>query len=198
MAIKHVSIDSLVTRQNAAEKAMLEELRTGNYTYDNPLVKLNPYLVNPHAAVVLFKTEEEVAVTIRVLGKEKEGTMAHTFPRAKEHVLPVLGLYGDYANTVEIELYRGPKHTFTLQTEPIGENVPKLVRMETTAGYLRDEIIIVSPALDDFATGYDYKGDVRWHLNIPCVFDLKRVRNGNILIGSHRLLKKPYYMSGIY
>ena len=86
MAIKHVTIDSLVTRQNAAEKAMLEELRNGNYTFDNPLVKLNPYLVNPYAAVVLFNTPEEVAVTIRVLGKEKEGTMEHTFPRAKEHV----------------------------------------------------------------------------------------------------------------
>ena len=198
MAIKHVNIDSLVTRQNAAEKALLEELHNGNYTFDNPLVKLNPYFINPLSAVVAFNTEEEVAVTVRVLGKEKEGTMEHTFPRAKEHVLPVLGLYGNYDNTVEIELYRGAKYTFTLNVPELGENVPELVRMETTAAYLRDEIIIVSPALDDFATGYDYKGDVRWHLNIPCVFDLKRVKNGNILIGSHRLLKQPYYMSGIY
>ena len=148
MAINHVSLDSLVTRQNAAQEAMLSELRNGNYTFDNPLVKLNPYFINPYAAVVLFNTPEEVAVTVRVLGKEKEGTMEHTFPRAKEHVLPVLGLYGDYANTVEIELYRGAKHTITIQTEPIGSQVPELVRMETTAGYLRDQIIIVSPALD--------------------------------------------------
>ena len=198
MAIKHVSVDSLVTRQNAAEKAMLAELRSGNYTFDNPLVKLNPYFINPHAAVVLFNTPEPIAVTVRVIGKEPEGTMEHTFPRATEHVLPVLGLYAGYDNTVEIELYRGAKHTFTLTTPEMGANVPELVRMETTAGYLRDEIIIVSPALDDFATGYDYKGDVRWHLNIPCVFDLKRMKNGNIVIGSHRLLKQPYYMSGVY
>lgn len=198
MAIKHVSIESLISRQNAAEKEMLAELRNGNYTFDNPLVKLNPYFVNPYAAVVLFNTPEEVAVTVRVLGKEKEGTMEHTFPRAKEHVLPVLGLYGGYANTVEIELYRGAKHTLTIETEPVGDAVPKLVKMDTTAGYLRDQLIFISPALDDFATAYDYKGDVRWHLNIPCVFDLKRVRNGNILIGTDRLLKIPYYMSGLY
>ena len=198
MAINYSYLDSLVTRQNAAEKEMLAELEAGNYTFDNPLVKLNPYFINPYAAVVLFKTEEEIAVTLRVLGKEKEGTMEHTFPKGKVHVLPVLGLYGDYANTVEIELYRGAKHTITIQTDPIGDQVPKLVRMETTYNYLRDELIFVSPALDDFATAYDYKGDVRWHLNIPCVFDLKRVRNGNILIGSHRLLQQPYYMSGIY
>ena len=198
MAIKHVTVDSLVTRQNAAEKAMLAELHAGNYTFDNPLVKLNPYFINPHAAVVLFNTPEEIAVTVRVIGKEPEATMEHTFPRAKEHVLPVLGLYAGYDNTVEIELYRGAKYTFTLTTPPMADNVPKLVRMETTANYLRDELIFISPALDDFATAFDYAGDVRWHLNIPCVFDLKRVRNGNILIGSHRLLKQPYYMSGIY
>ena len=91
MSIKHVTVDSLVTRQNAAEKAMLAELHAGNYTFDNPLVKLNPYFINPHAAVVLFNTPEEIAVTVRVIGKEPEATMEHTFPRAKEHVLPVLG-----------------------------------------------------------------------------------------------------------
>ena len=198
MAINYSFDESLVTKQNAAEKAMLEEFHAGNYTLENPLVKLNPYLINPLAAVVMFKTEEEVAVTVRVLGKEPAATMKHTFPKAKEHVLPILGLYGDYNNTVEIELYRGAKNTINIQTEPFTDDVAKLVKMETTAEYLRDELIIVSPALTDLATGFDYAGDVRWHLNIPTVFDIKRAKNGNLLIGSHRLLKIPYYMSGLY
>ena len=198
MAIKHIYKNSLITRQNEAEKAMLEEFHNGTYTLTNPLVKLNPYLINPLAAMVLFTTEEEVAVTVRVLGKEKEGTMEHTFPKAKEHILPVLGLYAGYDNTVEIELYRGAKHTLTITTPETTDELPQLIKMETTAQYLRDELIFVSPALTALATGFDYKGDVRWHLNIPCVFDLKRVSNGNILIGTDRLLKIPYYMSGIY
>ena len=35
-------------------------------------------------------------------------------------------------------------------------------------------------------------------MNIACVFDLKRLKNGNIVIGTDRLLKLPYYMSGLY
>ena len=198
MAIKYTFIKSLVDRQTEAEKAMLDELEAGSFTFDHPLVKLNPYFINPLAAVICFKTEEETAVTIRVLGKEKEGTMMHTFPKAKTHILPVLGLYGGYDNTVEIELYRGKKHTVHIQTEPLSNDVPELVHMKTTYHYLRDELIFVSPALTDLATGFDYAGDVRWHLNIPTVFDIKRAANGNILIGTHRLLKLPYYMSGIY
>lgn len=198
MNTKYKFSASLVDQQNEAEKAMLEEFHNGNYTLENPLVKLNPYLINPLAAVVMFTTEKEVAVTVRVLGKEPEGTMKHTFPKAKEHVLPIVGLYGGYKNQVEIEIYRGAKTTIEIETDPLADTVPKLVKMETTAEYLRDELIFVSPALDSLATGFDYQGEVRWHLNIPSVFDLKRVKNGNILIGSHRLLKIPYYMSGIY
>ena len=189
---------SLVDRQNEAEKAMLEEFHNGDYTLEHPLVKLNPYFINPLAAVVLFRTEKEIAVTVTVLGKEPEGNIKHTFPKAKEHVLPILGLYGGYKNKVEIELYRSKKTTIEIETEPLSNNVPKLIRMETTASYLRDNLIIVSPALDSLSTGFDYQGEVRWHLNIPSVFDVKRAKNGNLLVGSHRLLKLPYYMSGIY
>ena len=198
MAVDYTRIENLVARQTAAEKAMLEEFRSGNYTLENPLVKLNPYIINPLAAVVMFNTEKETAVTIRVLGKEPEGTMKHTFPKAKEHILPILGLYADYNNKVEIELYRGAKTTIEIKTEPLSSAAPKLVRMETTPGYLRDELIFVAPALKALSTAFDYRGDIRWHINTTTVFDIKRVRNGNILIGTERLLKLPYYMSGIY
>ena len=198
MAVEYSFIDSLVKQQTDAEKHILDELEKGQYTIEKPLVKLNPYLINPLSALICFDTEEEIAVTVRVLGKDKEGTIEHTFNKTKRHVLPVLGLYGDFDNTVEIELYRGQKHSINIKTEPLSSDVPKLVSMKTTYHYLRDQMIFVSPALTDLATAFDYKGDVRWHLNIPTVFDIKRAKNGNILIGTHRLLKLPYYMSGIY
>ena len=45
MAIKHVTLDSLVTRQNAAEKAMLEEFEAGsvcavNISFSNNFIRL--------------------------------------------------------------------------------------------------------------------------------------------------------------
>lgn len=196
--INYIFEEGIVAKQTAAEKAMLEEFKNGDYTIENPLVKLNPYIICPCAAVVLFRTEKETAVTITVHGKEPEGTMLHTFPKAKEHILPVLGLYPDYENTVDIELYRSKTKTIKIQTEPMSKDVPQLVHMKTTPGYLQDNLIFVSPALSDLATGFDYKGDVRWHINIPTVFDMKRLKNGHILTGTHRVLKLPYYMSGLY
>ena len=90
----------LITEQYESEQAFLKAFREGNYTFDNPYVKGNPYLINPLAAVVCFTTETETAVTLTVKGKTPEADMGHTFPAAKEHVLPVYGLYDDYENTI--------------------------------------------------------------------------------------------------
>ena len=196
--IGYTRLEHLIPKQARAEKEMLEEFEKGNYTLENPMVKYNAYFINPLSAVVLFKTEEEVAVTVRVLGKTKEATIAHTFPKAKTHILPVLGLYSDYENTIEIEAYRGHKTTLKINVPDVFEGKEVIEYMDTTSQYLEDNIIIVSPAGEDLSTGFDYNGDARWHLNTPCVFDLKRLRNGNLLVGTDRLIKMPYYMSGLY
>lgn len=177
---------------------MLKELRSGAYTIDNPLVSYNLYLINPLSAVISFYTEEETAVTVTVLGKAKEGNITHTFPRAKEHVLPVVGLYSGYVNRVEIREYRGKVHTVEIEVPDVFDGDSPLESMDTTPEYLQDDCIFLSPSGAELAVAFDYAGDVRWCLNIKCVFDMKRLKNGHILMGTDRLVQMPYYMSGMY
>ena len=104
---------------------MLKEFAEGNYTMENPLIKYNPYFVNELSAVILFRTEEETAITIRVVGKTKEADIYHTFPRAKEHVIPIVGLYSDYENKIEIYPY---------------QNIVKSCSYDQNAGSIRCEV----------------------------------------------------------
>lgn len=177
---------------------MLKELRSGAYTIDNPLVSYNLYLINPLSAVISFYTEEETAVTVTVLGKAKEGNITHTFPREKEHVLPVVGLYSGYVNRVEVREYRGKVHTVEIEVPDVFDGDSPLESMDTTPEYLQDDCIFLSPSGAELAVAFDYAGDVRWCLNIKCVFDMKRLKNGHILMGTDRLVQMPYYMSGMY
>ena len=94
--ISYSFCESLRAQQAAAEGSMRKEFAQGVYTLEKPYIKLNPYLINPLSAVVAFRTEEETAVTVTIFGKENKGTIVHTFPRKKEHILPILGLYGGY------------------------------------------------------------------------------------------------------
>ena len=190
--------EHMIKKQARAEEALLKELRSGAYTIDNPLVSYNLYLINPLSAVISFYTEEETAVTVTVLGKAKEGNITHTFPREKEHVLPVVGLYSGYVNRVEVREYRGKVHTVEIAVPDVFDGDSPLESMDTTPEYLQDDCIFLSPSGAELAVAFDYAGDVRWCLNIKCVFDMKRLKNGHILMGTDRLVQMPYYMSGMY
>lgn len=194
----HILCRHLISLQAEAEETMLKELREGSYTPEHPLIKYNLYQIAPLSAVIAFYTEEKTAVTVTVLGKRREGNISHTFPRSREHVLPVLGLYSGWKNQVEIRLYRGKKTVVEIPVPDVFEGKTMLDFMDTTPEYLRDNLIFVSPASEDLATAFDYAGDARWHMNVPCVFDIKRLKNGNLLMGSSRLLQMPYYMAGLY
>ena len=196
--ITYEKLPHIVERQYAAEQAFLAEFEAGHYTLTNPLVKLNPYEFCPLTAVILFETPAASEATVTVLGKEAAGNISHTFPATKKHILPIYGLYADYENTVEIVLANGEKSTVKIQTEPLMAGVPLATKMETTKEYLGDNLIFLTAAMRSMPVGFDYRGDLRWYASVNFAFDLKRMPNGHILIGTERLVKMPYFTTGIY
>ncbi|MGL4798564.1 MAG: aryl-sulfate sulfotransferase [Cellulosilyticaceae bacterium] len=197
MAVALKKVAHLIDEQYTNEQEMLSIYKEGNYTYNNPYVVLNPYKVVPLAAVAMFDTEEEVAVTVTVKGKEEAGDISHTYKAAKEHVLPVLGLYGDYNNTVVLSLSNGLSHTFNIQTAPLCEKAMVPTKIETTKAYMEDNLMFISPTGKAYCAAYDYEGECRWYLADTFVFDIKRIKNGHFLIGSQRFLEKPYTTTGV-
>ena len=101
--VKYVLQNHMIQRQKESEDQIRRNISENKYTYDAPLVVLNPYIVNPLAALIYFETEKECPVTITITGKEAKGDIRHTFPKAKCHFLPIVGLYENYENTIEIE-----------------------------------------------------------------------------------------------
>ena len=196
--ITYERIPHIIERQYAAEQAFLAEFEAGSYTLTSPLVKLNPYEFCPLTAVVMFETPAASEATITVLGKEVEGNITHRFPATKKHILPIYGLYADYENTVEIVLGNGEKSTIKIQTEPLMPGVPLATKMETTKEYMGDNLIFLTAAMRSMPVGFDYKGDLRWYASVNFAFDVKRMPNGHVLIGTERLIQMPYFTTGIY
>jgi len=196
--VNYTRTEHIIKKQAKAEQEFLAEFRSGNFTIKNPLVKLNPYFLCPLTAVVMFNTPAKTEVTVRVLGKEEAGTIEHTFPASKEHILPIYGLYADYENKVEIILQNGGKNTITIQTEPLLDGVPQSTKIETTPEYMQDNIVFLTAAMRSMPAGYDYKGDVRWYANVNFAFDIKRIANGHVLIGTERLVRMQYFTTGLY
>lgn len=189
----------LITLQHESEEKFLQEFRSGNYTFENPLVVINPYLINPLAAVICFNTEEEVAVEITVKGKTKEADLNHVFTKEKEHILPIYGLYDNYVNTVILKLETGETKEVKIETEAIDVNRPHYCR--TTYEYFGNDLMILSsttPLIESAKTcGYDFLGDVRWVITEKASWDIKKLANGRLLVTSYRSMQKPYYTIGL-
>lgn len=196
--IKYTKKEHIIHQQKANEEAFLAELANGDYTLANPLVKLNPYIICPLSAMILFKTPRPEEVTIIVKGKEPAGDIVHRFPAAYDHVLPVYGLYAGYDNTVEIVLQDGTKNNVTITTDPLMEGVPESSSIDTTAEYMGDNFVFLTASMRSWPVGYDYKGDLRWYCTENLAFDIKRIKNGHILVGTERLVKMPYFTTGLY
>lgn len=189
----------LITLQHQSEEKYLNEFRGGNYTFENPLVVKNPYLINPLAAVICFNTEEETAVEITVKGKTKEADIKHTFAKAKEHILPIYGLYNNYVNTVVLKLDDGKTTEVKIETEKVDINEPHYCN--TTYEYFGNDLMFLSSATALIKSaktcGYDFNGDVRWVTTEKASWDIKKLANGRLLITSYRSLQKPYYTIGL-
>ena len=198
MSIELKKISHIVDDQYVAEQKMLEEIKAGNFSLETPYIKLNPYLIAPLTALIYFKTDEETEASVLVKGKEKAGDMSFTYPRAREHYLPVYGLYAGHDNLVEIALDSGRKSTMSIKTDKAADNVHMPHKIETSAAYLGSHVVFVSPTSPGATAAYDYKGDVRWYGTLNFAFDLKRAKNGRILIGTQRLLMPPYHTTGVF
>lgn len=198
MSTEIKQIKHIIHTQAEAEKAFLQEFEQGHYTFSNPLVKLNPYTICPLTALILFKTETPASVELTVKGKASAADVTHHFPENTVHYIPVLGLYGGYANQVVLTLSTGEIHIVSIETPGLPDNVYAPTKMETTSEYMQDNIMFVTSAMRSVAAGYDYNGDCRWFTTENLTFDLKRISNGRILIGSYRFLEKPYNTVGIF
>jgi arylsulfate sulfotransferase len=195
----HIRKDSLITLQSEKENEFLSNFKNGEYTPQNPLVVVNPYRICPCTALLLFNTAQETAVTLTVRGKTPSADLRHTFPKSKTHILPVLGLYPDFNNHVDLTLYQGPAYTLQIQTEKTDVNPAKLISMQTAFEYLGNDLIFVSPASNpDRLTGFDLNGDVRWYTTILLKMGIKRLANGRILVGGDRTMAFPYYAASVY
>lgn len=195
---KKIEVDNLIEKQYEAECAFMQDFEQNEYTFENPKVVVNPYLINPCAALIMFRTPKPVKVTVCVKGKTAALDLAHTYGRSTEHILPVLGLYDDYENTVEIRLYQGKSREIKIRTAGHPMNNFRVVSMTAKPEHLNGDLVMLVPAMIGFPTAVDAAGDVRWYFSENMMFAGKKLANGHFMIGTERKQYTPYYSTGVY
>ena len=188
---------SLVTLQSEYEK----DFKTNGYKIENPNIIIDPYKSSPLTALILFETKNDVTPKVTVVGKDKNTTITHTFQNTTKHYLSIYGLYPDYENKVIIEYKEKGKQIkkeVTIKTDKLPDDFPLPTSVNSKKEELGTEFYFYTPSSKGYSCAYDMNGDVRWYLTHFAIWDNTRLKNGNMLVSTERLINTPYYMTGLY
>lgn len=167
------------------------------YTIDEPNIILNPYEISPLTALVMFETNDYVSPTVTIVGKSEKTTYTHTFKESKTHYLEILGLYPDYNNEVIIS-YGDVTKKIYIQTGKLPNNFVMPSSIYKDEDKLDNELYFYTPSSIGYTCAYDINGDVRWYLTESFIWEINRLRNGNLLLSTDKLVNNPYYTTGLY
>ena len=159
----------------------------------------------PLTASIHLQTEIPVSLTIRVVGIHgPDSDVSHHFPGLDTtHQIPVLGLYPDHENTVELTFIddRDRKlgtRSYTIQTQPLSSHMPSITIDLASPSEMAPGMTLVSYYGHDGDPRpnrpfiFDHYGDIRWVLNYENHEELgelfyddgvERLQNGNLYFG---------------
>ena len=182
--------------QNTIDKKLQEEAAKG-YSFEEPMVIVNPYGNSPLTAVIIFRTSTEMGGTITVKGKSPEDNILGSFDASKDHIVPVYGLYAGSTTAVSLTLEDGSMVTVDIRTDKMGFSTEKFeVEMSDESAYDFTKLTFACD-LNGNITALDSKGDLRWLYNKGGILGVKALSNGHLAIPSAYTLKPLYYKSGI-
>lgn len=182
--------------QTKVDESLASEAAAG-HSFEEPEVVLDPYGTSPLTAVVIFTTEESTGVNVTVKGKAAEDDISGSFAAAKEHIIPIYGLYNGDTTQVELTLDDGTSTTLDITTELQELNIG-----EVTAEMLDESVYDYSNltlACSTAGTLYamDSKGDVRWCYNDGGTLGVHQLSNGHLMVPTSYTLRSTYYKSGL-
>ncbi|HWQ98531.1 MAG TPA: aryl-sulfate sulfotransferase [Clostridia bacterium] len=172
--------------QSDMDASIQAELATGEYTFDQPLVVVNPYGISPLSAVVVFTTDAPANIFVHVPGVDSLSDVDFSFEDyGTEHIVPVYGLYADTVNTVSLTATTkdGAKQSTTvdIETEALSDEIDNIV--------LRTDLVQPSryqPGLNfmyQTKAAFDVNGEFRWYLKGDYQFPTNyEYQNGHFLV----------------
>jgi arylsulfate sulfotransferase len=198
-----ISFLFLILLTVACNKKDVEEVI--KVTISNEIVTLNPTGYSPLTATISFETSIGTKVTIRVAGKHGEASdiVKDLDKLSTIHTIPVLGLYADHENTVELIFKNSTgaetgRKTYLIKTSPLPAGVYPVITIDKKNDAMAEGMTLVS--YYGFNTSltpqnpflFDAFGDIRWYLDFrtspqlnALLYDdgIERLQNGNLYFG---------------
>ena len=177
-----IKSNDLIRDQRARSEEILNEYKKGKYTLTNPLVLNDPYGASPLTALIMFNTKKEEKISLTIKGKHNDD-LTINFEAAKDHYIPVYGLYPNYKNTVILKTESGKSNTLTITTSEMGKTGDVQV-LTNNIKNSNGNFYFGTAAIGTATIAYDNYGEIRWYLLPNYSKGMTMLKNGNLLLSS--------------
>lgn len=104
--------------QSQIDEKITDIISNGDYTLDNPCVLVNPYSISPLSALIIFNTKDDTQINVSINDEE-----VTTVKEAKQHIIPIYGLYANANNIVKLATDTNETKEITILTESLNDNI---------------------------------------------------------------------------
>ena len=161
---------TLVAASLQVDAMVTDELDSGAYSFEEPLVITDPYQNAPLTGLILFDSDVPCGVRVTVRGKTDEANICYETPKAQAHRVPVIGLYPGAETPVVLELTddKGSvirSQEIAMQADALPRFMRNMIVPVKTSGESAYGLTLVYGQRTTFPFGYDCNGDIRWFLN---------------------------------
>ena len=111
-------LSKLLKDQKNMDQRIKEVSEDGGYTIDDPFIIKNPYGLNELTALIVFNTEKETYVKLKINDKD-----VTTVEKSTKHIVPIYYLYNDATNIVELTLDDGTSKQIEIKTSSYDYNI---------------------------------------------------------------------------
>lgn len=168
------ALGDIIYQQKEADEKIQQAIQDNQYTFEEPLVLVNPYGLTPLSALCIFQTPQATSITVRINDRFQFLSESATM-----HAIPIYGLYDTKENSIVFIDENGNQHEEIIQTQQYSGN-----RLEVEISQreqLSDEVYVLSPNFVENCI-YDKEGNLLWYIEGDYAGDIEYLENGHFTI----------------
>ena len=190
--------------QYAKELEILEDYNSGEYSYQNPYVIVDPYSMNPGSALVIFEDSKPGTITVTIQGDHDYSTFTYTKSSQTTHFeIPIIGLYIGRDNIVTLQNQEGISTNLTITTDTLPVDFQTYTLEKSVPEKMEPGGITLFVACfeNSYTALIDDDAQVRGYLSNTSMghcTSIIELENGNMLSSGDEYRQVPYNMNSLW
>lgn len=202
-ALTEIPAYDVLDAQRERERALFADYDAAPRPFDDPYVVVDPYGMNPCAALALFETDAPTAVTVTVQGDDAASTVTYAVPASgTHHEVPILYLYAGRENRVTLAAGDGRETVLAVETEPLPVDFQAYDLVVSEPAAMEPGLTLCIACFEDSYTALiDARAQVRGYLShrrMAHGTTVVPLADGHLLATGDEYRQYPYNMTSLW